>query len=147
MTELLTGVTVPVFLLINKVDLVDKEPPAAADGDVQRLFPFREIVPVSAQKGDGVERLVELVCSYLPAGPAYFPDDILTDLPERFVVAEMIREKVFRLTRDEDALFSSRSGRELHRAAGWRGDCDSGGDLLSSVIPRKGSLSASGGRC
>jgi len=99
--EMLTGVTVPVFLLINKVDLVEKSRLLQLMERYSDLFPFREIVPVSAQSGDGVERLVELACSYLPAGPAYFPDDILTDLPERFVVAEMIREKVFRLTRDE----------------------------------------------
>lgn len=101
LAEVLTGVTVPVFLIINKVDLVDKGRLLQAIETYSELFPFREIVPISAQKGDGVERLVELVCQYLPQGPAYFPDDILTDLPERFVVAEMIREKVFRLTHDE----------------------------------------------
>jgi len=101
MTEMLAGVTVPVFLLINKVDLVEKSRLLQLMERYNALFPFREIVPVSAQSGDGVERLVELVRRFLPAGPAYFPDDILTDLPERFVVAEMIREKVFRLTRDE----------------------------------------------
>jgi GTP-binding protein Era len=58
-------------------------------------------VPVSAASGDGVERLVQLVHDLLPEGPAYFPDDILTDVPERFVVAEIIREKIFRLTHDE----------------------------------------------
>lgn len=101
MTEMLTGVTVPVLLLINKVDLVEKSRLLQLMEQYSALFPFREIVPVSAQSGDGVESLVELVCKYLPSGPAYFPDDILTDLPERFVVAEMIREKIFRTTRDE----------------------------------------------
>lgn len=99
--ELLNGVTAPVFLVINKVDLVDKGRLLQAMELYNTLFPFREIIPVSAQQGDGVKHLVEVVCSYLPLGPAYFPDDILTDLPERFVVAEMIREKVFRLTHDE----------------------------------------------
>jgi GTP-binding protein Era len=51
--------------------------------------------------GDGVPRLLELVRSYLPVGEPFFPDDILTDLPERFVVAELVREKVFRKTREE----------------------------------------------
>lgn len=101
LAEMLAGVTVPVFLLINKVDLVEKSRLLQLMEKYSALFPFREIVPLSALSGDGVERLVELVCRYLPEGPAYFPDDILTDLPERFVVAEMIREKVFRLTRDE----------------------------------------------
>jgi GTP-binding protein Era len=99
--EMLSGVTVPVFLLINKVDLVEKSRLLQLMERYSALFPFREIVPVAALRGEGVEHLVNLVCSYLPEGPAYFPDDILTDLPERFVVAEMIREKVFRLTRDE----------------------------------------------
>jgi GTP-binding protein Era len=99
--EILSGVTAPVLLVINKVDLVDKGRLLQTIEIYSRLFPFREIVPVSAHTGDGVARLVETVCAYLPLGPAYFPDDILTDLPERFVVAEMIREKVFRLTHDE----------------------------------------------
>ncbi|NVN99614.1 MAG: GTPase Era [Geobacteraceae bacterium] len=99
--ELLASVTAPVFLVINKVDLVEKERLLKSIETYSEFFPFKEIIPVSAQKGDGVERLVELVCGYLPTGPAYFPDDILTDLPERFVVAEMVREKIFRLTHDE----------------------------------------------
>jgi GTP-binding protein Era len=92
---------VPVLLVINKVDLVAKECLLEQiDGYAQR-HPFREIVPLSALTGDGVERLVALVLGLLPGGPAYYPEDILTDLPERFVAAEIIREKVFRLTRDE----------------------------------------------
>lgn len=100
-TEILAGTGTPVFLVINKTDLVEKERLLERIAAYVRLFPFREIVPVSALTGDGVERLVELIFASLPEGPAYFPDDILTDLPERFVVAEIIREKVFRLTRDE----------------------------------------------
>lgn len=101
MAEVLAGVTVPVLLVINKVDLVEKESLFKQMEEYSRMHDFCEIVPLSAAKGDGVERLVQLVSNRLPLGPAYFPDDILTDLPERFVVAEMIREKVFRLTRDE----------------------------------------------
>lgn len=101
MSEVLAGVSAPVLLLINKADLVEKGRLFQLMEAYSALFPFREIMPLSARSGDGVEQLVELVCKYLPEGPAYFPDDILTDLPERFVVAEMIREKVFRLTRDE----------------------------------------------
>ncbi len=99
--EILADAGMPVFLVINKTDLVEKERLLARIAAYARLFPFREIVPVSALTGESVERLVELVFASLPEGPAYFPDDILTDLPERFVVAEIIREKVFRLTRDE----------------------------------------------
>ncbi len=99
--ELLAGVATPVLLVINKIDLVPKEALLASIERYAQLYPFREIVPVSALSGDGVERVVESVRSYLPEGPVYFPDDILTDLPERFIVAEIIREEVFRLTRDE----------------------------------------------
>lgn len=101
MAEILAGVTAPVLLVINKVDLVVKESLFRLMEEYGRMHDFCELVPISAGKGDGVEQLVELVSRRLPVGPAYFPDDILTDLPERFVVAEMIREKIFRLTRDE----------------------------------------------
>lgn len=99
--EVLAGGTAPVFLVINKVDRVAKESLLEKIAAYARLYPFREIVPVSALTGDGVEGLVQAVFTALPEGPPYFPDDILTDVPERFVVAEIIREKVFRLTRDE----------------------------------------------
>lgn len=99
--ELLDGVETPVFLVINKIDLVAKDSLLATIAAYAKLYPFKEIIPLSAMTGDGVERLVESVCGFLPEGPLYFPDDILTDVPERFIVAEIIREKVFRLTHDE----------------------------------------------
>ncbi len=100
--DVLKKVTIPVVLVINKIDLLtDKNQVLKKIADWAALFPFREIVPISAGRNDGVEHLVSVVSSYLPEGPAMFPDDILTDMPEKFIVAEMIREKVFRLTRDE----------------------------------------------
>jgi len=99
--EVLGGIGVPVILVINKIDLVPKERLLKGIASHAELHPFREIVPVSAATGDGVELLVSLVAGLLPEGHPMFPDDILTDLPERFIVAEMVREKVFRLTRDE----------------------------------------------
>ncbi len=101
-TEVLKGVTTPVVLVLNKVDLLpDKRILFEKIESWTALHPFREVVPVSAGNGDGVELLVETISRYLPEGPQLFPDDILTDMPEKFIVAEMIREKVFRLTRDE----------------------------------------------
>jgi GTP-binding protein Era len=99
--EALARVKTPVLLVINKIDLVAKESLFATIAAYARLYPFSEIVPICANSGDGVEQLVQLVHSSLPEGPAYFPDDILTDLPERFIVSEIIREQVFRLTHDD----------------------------------------------
>ena len=99
--EILSEVGVPVILVLNKIDLVVKEALLERIAGYARLFPFKEIVPVSALNGDGIGRLVECVSASLPRGPLYFPDDILSDVPERFLVAEIIREKIFRKTSDE----------------------------------------------
>ncbi|MBK5275487.1 MAG: GTPase Era [Desulfuromonadales bacterium] len=101
-SEVLTGITTPVILVINKIDLLPGKGLLLEKITAwSALHPFREIVPVSADGGDGIEVLVEAISRYLPEGHQLFPDDILTDMPEKFIVAEMIREKVFRLTRDE----------------------------------------------
>ena len=100
--DILPKVKIPVLLVLNKVDLLpDKRTLLDRMSAWSALHPFHEIVPVSAGNGDGVEHLVETIAAYLPEGPALFPDDILTDMSEKFIVAEMIREKVFRLTHDE----------------------------------------------
>jgi GTPase len=98
--ESLANVRKPVFLLINKADLVKKEALLPLMQEYSRLYAFAEIIPVSALKGD-LGGLVEAILKRLPRGPKYFPDDQLTDQPERFVVSEIIREKVFELTKDE----------------------------------------------
>ena len=100
--DILGGIKTPVMLALNKIDLVaDKGMALEKIAAWSALHPFCDIVPISAGSGDGVEHLVEVISSYLPEGPALFPEDILTDMPEKFICAEMIREKVFRLTRDE----------------------------------------------
>ncbi|HIJ81974.1 MAG TPA: GTPase Era [Desulfuromonadales bacterium] len=100
--DVLKKVSIPVVLVINKIDLLsDKSQMLKKIADWSALYPFREIVPISAGRNDGVDYLVSVISSYLPTGQAMFPDDILTDMPEKFIVAEMIREKVFRLTHDE----------------------------------------------
>lgn len=91
----------PVILVVNKIDSASQEVSQSTLDVFSGRYGFREVVPVSAMTGHGVERLVEVVAELLPQGPAYFPDDILTDVPERFVVAEIVREKLFHLTRDE----------------------------------------------
>ena len=98
--ETLARVNTPVFLLINKLDLVPKERLLPLIAEYSSLYPFVEIIPVSALKND-LGGLVDVVLKRMPAGPQYFPDDQLSDQPERFIVAEIIREKVFGLTKDE----------------------------------------------
>ncbi|MDD4688306.1 MAG: GTPase Era [Eubacteriales bacterium] len=90
-----------VFLVINKIDLAAKEDVLPVISQLKGLYNFAEIVPLSAQKGTGVESLISEIKKYMPEGPKYFPDDTLTDQPERVIVAEIIREKLFRLLNDE----------------------------------------------
>lgn len=99
--KLLEKAGTPVCLVINKIDMVD--PPSLLqliDAYAQR-FQFKEVVPICAENGDGVPQLLQAIEPYLPQGPQYYPDDVLTDQPERFIVAEMIREKVMRRTNEE----------------------------------------------
>ncbi|NJD37843.1 MAG: GTPase Era [Geobacter sp.] len=92
----------PIYLVLNKIDQVTpKEKLFTVIEGYTRLYDFPEIIPISAQSGSNIERLVDLVREHLPEGEALFPDDILTDLPEKFIVAELVREKVFRLTNRE----------------------------------------------
>ena len=91
----------PVFLLLNKIDLLEKDALLHMIMEYSERFPFAEIVPVSALKDDNVDRLLETVISYLPEGPCYYPEDMVTDQPERAIMAEIVREKVLECTSDE----------------------------------------------
>lgn len=97
----LKKVKTPVILVVNKIDLVKKDALLPLIDGYSRLYPFKEVIPVSALKGDGIEIIVNRIYELLSEGPRYFPEDVITDLPERFIVAEIIREKVFELTREE----------------------------------------------
>jgi GTPase len=99
--ELLRGVKTPVYILLNKIDLVSKGKLLPLMQRCSELLPGKEIVPVSALKGDNLPLLLELIEKSLPVGPRYFPGDEVTDQSERFLAAEIIREKVFLLTREE----------------------------------------------
>jgi GTPase len=91
----------PVVLALNKIDLADKTKLPAAIVEWSSLYSFEAVVPVSAKSGDGIENLLCVLEKLLPAGPPFFPEDTLTDLPERFIAAEMIRESIFRQTGQE----------------------------------------------
>ena len=97
----LKDVGVPVFLLINKIDLMNKEDILHKMGEYSKLYNFDQIIPVSALKGDNVEALMDELKKVLQEGPKYFPDDMITDQPERLLAAEIVREKLFQCTRDE----------------------------------------------
>ena len=91
----------PIILCINKTDMAEKNKLLPLIDQYSRLYAFKEIIPLSAAKGEGVDELLKLIIQLLPEGPKYFPEDILTDLPERFVAAEIVREKVFEFTKQE----------------------------------------------
>jgi GTP-binding protein Era len=91
----------PIFLVINKIDLIDHRQLLPLIEAYQRLFPFAEYVPVSALKEVNIEALYRAIGHYLPVGPCYFPTDQLTDQPERFWIAELIREQIFTLMEQE----------------------------------------------
>jgi GTP-binding protein Era len=91
----------PVLLVINKIDTIHKDKLLPLIDAYRKICPFASIVPVSALKGDGVEALMGEIPALLPEGPRYYPEDQLTDVPERFIVAEMIREQILMRTKDE----------------------------------------------
>lgn len=91
----------PVFLVLSKIDTVSKEALAKKLQKWQELFEFKEIIPISALNNDNVDLLVETIKKYLPEGNMYYPKEHITDHPERFVMAEFIREKILYFTREE----------------------------------------------
>ncbi|TVY09646.1 GTPase Era [Paenibacillus cremeus] len=99
--ENLKKVNTPVILVMNKIDQVHPEALLPVIVAYKDLYPFAEIVPISAMHGNNVNTLLEQIAKYLPEGPQYYPADQVTDHPEQFVCAEMIREKILHQTREE----------------------------------------------
>lgn len=91
----------PIILALNKIDLIKKSTLPAVIDKWAKAYSFDAVIPLSAKHGTQIEELLEAMEALLPKGPPFFPEDALTDLPERFIAAEMIREKVFRLTGQE----------------------------------------------
>jgi GTP-binding protein Era len=89
------------FLLLNKVDALNKQDLLPLIAKYQDLYDFAEVIPISALKGEGLDKLLDAVIRALPEGPHYFPKDQVTDQPERFLVAELIREQVLLITEQE----------------------------------------------
>ncbi len=99
--ELLRKLDCPVFLLINKIDLIPRDQLLPMIAELSALHPFKEVILMSARKRDGLEELVEKLVEYLPVGERRFPKDQFTDQPERFLAAELIRERILMETGEE----------------------------------------------
>ena len=95
------GIKTKKILVINKIDLVEKNSLLLLMDEMNRKSLFEEIIPISALKEDGLDSLKNLILNYLPEGPEYFPKDMVTDCPETFLFGEIIREKILKLTRFE----------------------------------------------
>jgi GTP-binding protein Era len=91
----------PVFLIINKIDLIKKTEILPLIDEYRGLYPFETVFPLSALNPHDVKMLVDAVVEKLPQGPKYYPDDIITDQYERYLVSEIIREKIMEVTKDE----------------------------------------------
>ncbi len=99
--EMLAGNSTPVFLVINKIDQIHPDELLGIIESYKERYEFAEIIPISALQGNNVESLLDMLSKYLPDGPQYYPADQVTDHPERFIISELIREKVLHLTREE----------------------------------------------
>ncbi|MEL7564941.1 MAG: GTPase Era [Dehalobacterium sp.] len=97
----LEKIETPVFLMINKIDLIPRENLFAIIDRYSSKYSFAEIIPVSALKRDNVDHLLSVLEQYLPEGPQFYPEDMVTDQPEKAIVAELIREKALLMTREE----------------------------------------------
>ncbi|WP_342610338.1 GTPase Era [Staphylococcus hsinchuensis] len=99
--EMLKDVKTPVFLVLNKIDLVHPDALMPRIEQYKEYMEFTDVIPISALEGLNVDHFIEVLKSYLPEGPKYYPDDQISDHPEQFVVSELIREKILHLTSEE----------------------------------------------
>jgi GTPase len=99
--EMIRKLDCPVFLVVTKIDLVPRDRLLPLIADLSALHSFAEVIPVSAKKGDGLKLLLHKIAEYLPEGQRWFPKDQFTDQPERFLVAELIRERILTETGEE----------------------------------------------
>jgi GTP-binding protein Era len=99
--ERLQATKKPVLLVVNKLDLINKEQVLPIIARYTAKYPFEGVVPISAKEETNLDGLLTEIKKHLEEGPQYYPEDMITDQPERLIVAELVREKVLQLTRDE----------------------------------------------
>lgn len=99
--EQLKNIKTTVFLIINKIDTVKKELILTTIKNYSSYMDFKAVIPISALNDEGTDIVIQEIKKLLPEGPKYFPDDILTDQPEKMIAAELIREKILNLVNDE----------------------------------------------
>ena len=97
----LAQVHAPVLLAVNKIDRIPREESLPVIASYAKAYDFAAIVPISAREEENLTGLVDEIKAKLPEGPQYYPEDMVTDQPERLIIAELVREKVLELTRDE----------------------------------------------
>ncbi|WP_352399557.1 GTPase Era [Anaerotignum sp.] len=97
----LQNVKTPVVLVINKIDTIERDKLLEVIDAYRQLYAYAEVVPISAMKGSNTDELMRVIKKYLPEGPQYFPEDMVTDQPERQIASEIIREKALYLLQDE----------------------------------------------
>ena len=99
--EMLKGNTTPVYLVMNKIDLIHPDKLMSVIESFRSEYDFADVLPISALEGINIEGLLKVLSENLPEGPQYYPADQVTDHPERFIISELIREKVLHLTHEE----------------------------------------------
>ena len=99
--DLIRKLDCPVFLLLNKIDAIQKDELLPLIAQLSAQHPYAEVLPISARKKDGLDTLIAKLVQHLPEGQRYYPKDQFTDQPERFLVAELIREKILQFTGEE----------------------------------------------
>jgi GTPase len=99
--DMLKGNETPVFLVMNKIDLIHPDKLLSVTESFRQEYNFADVLPISALEGINIEGLLKVLSEHLPEGPQYYPADQVTDHPERFIISELIREKVLHLTHEE----------------------------------------------
>jgi len=143
--EMLQSAGCPVWLVINKIDAVDRDTLAQIKPELEAMYPFERTVLVSAARGDNVQDLLHDIAQRLPEGPMYYPPDTVVDKPEEFLAAEMIREKLLERTREE-VPHSVAVVVETMRAREERDIVDIDASILVERDSQKGIVIGAGGR-